>query len=316
MTVRVYSSEDANAPVLTGAVGSLIALLDACLVNGYTGKTAAGWAKSFTGTNLAVYAPVKLAHESQPYYRFDDTVTTYANVAGFRNMSDVNTGDFRFPVIGTNRYVLKTDTAGASPRRWKIIADNRTVFLFIQPTISDDWEYTHFGAFTSFRPNDVCPFVLEASTSTTVYSLNYGLQVNTDMTFYGAPTPVAIGYSGKGNSITAGKHTDGAKSGIYNYNIASTGYNLGRAFHASYVMQNINPADGAIHFAPVWIHEPTRVLRGIMRGLWNPLGDLPISDAQTITGAANLTGKTLLGFTCKHNTTQAQVAIEISDTWS
>jgi hypothetical protein len=34
MTVRVYRSTDASAPVLTGQVGSLTALLDAVLVNG------------------------------------------------------------------------------------------------------------------------------------------------------------------------------------------------------------------------------------------------------------------------------------------
>lgn len=38
-TTRVYKSTDAGAPVLTGAVSSLINVLDACLVNGYNTKT-------------------------------------------------------------------------------------------------------------------------------------------------------------------------------------------------------------------------------------------------------------------------------------
>jgi len=38
-TTRVYKSTDAGAPVLTGAVSSLINVLDACLVTGYNTKT-------------------------------------------------------------------------------------------------------------------------------------------------------------------------------------------------------------------------------------------------------------------------------------
>jgi hypothetical protein len=55
MTVRVYKSSDASAPVLTGAVGSLVALLDACLVNGYGALAAAGWTKAFTAANKGAY---------------------------------------------------------------------------------------------------------------------------------------------------------------------------------------------------------------------------------------------------------------------
>ena len=47
-----YTSSDASGPgVLTGAAGTLLALLDACLVNGYSGKTAAGWTKPFSNSS-------------------------------------------------------------------------------------------------------------------------------------------------------------------------------------------------------------------------------------------------------------------------
>ncbi len=39
--VQLYRSDDAGAPQLTNAMGSLIALFDACLVNGYNAKTGA-----------------------------------------------------------------------------------------------------------------------------------------------------------------------------------------------------------------------------------------------------------------------------------
>lgn len=39
MTVRVYRSTDFGAPQLSGQVGTLLAILDACLVNGYGANT-------------------------------------------------------------------------------------------------------------------------------------------------------------------------------------------------------------------------------------------------------------------------------------
>ena len=73
MTVRVYSSTDASAPVLTGQVGSLIAVLDACLVNGYGTKTAAGWTKPFAdASNTAVY---RSGSGSRAFFRFFDDGT-------------------------------------------------------------------------------------------------------------------------------------------------------------------------------------------------------------------------------------------------
>ena len=55
MALTIYRSSDAGAPSLTGAAGSLIALLDACLRTGYGTKAGAGWTKPFTGTNIAAF---------------------------------------------------------------------------------------------------------------------------------------------------------------------------------------------------------------------------------------------------------------------
>ena len=54
-TVNIYRSTDASAPTLEGVNGSLVALLDACLVNGYGSQSAAGWTIAYTTTNKRVY---------------------------------------------------------------------------------------------------------------------------------------------------------------------------------------------------------------------------------------------------------------------
>ena len=45
--VTVFSSDDADAPILTKDAGSLTTLLKACLITGYGGKTALGWDMAF-----------------------------------------------------------------------------------------------------------------------------------------------------------------------------------------------------------------------------------------------------------------------------
>lgn len=47
----IYSSADVGAPILNGTSGSMVELLDACLVNGYGSKSPAGWTKPLPNVN-------------------------------------------------------------------------------------------------------------------------------------------------------------------------------------------------------------------------------------------------------------------------
>lgn len=114
MTVTIYRSSDASAPGLTGQAGSLIGVLDACLVNGYGAKAAAGWAKEFSGTNLAVY---RAPSGNRLRIRVNDTGTTVARVVGYETMTDVDTGVNPFPTaaqVSGGLYVRKSETADST----------------------------------------------------------------------------------------------------------------------------------------------------------------------------------------------------------
>ena len=54
---KLYQSSDVGAPIFYGTSGSLVDLLDACLVNGYGSKSGAGWIKPFpnTGNKVGCY---------------------------------------------------------------------------------------------------------------------------------------------------------------------------------------------------------------------------------------------------------------------
>lgn len=136
MTVRVYYSTDSGAPTLTNAFGDLINVLDACLVNGYGTKDPAGWSKPFSGTNKAVYRQGGDATSHHHYLRVDQSTFggTGAHVRGYVEMTDIDTGTGMFPssvqVIPTSNYFWYTSSR-STPRPWRIVATEKTLYLWI-----------------------------------------------------------------------------------------------------------------------------------------------------------------------------------------
>jgi hypothetical protein len=171
MTVRIYRSTDASAPVLTGQTGSLVALLDAILVNGYGSKTAAGWTKPFSTTNKGAYLQNLTGSNNTSGMNLyvDDTgpgagAAREARVCGFETMSAITpTGTGQFPTsvqsaIGTGMLVIrKSTTADATARAWTAIANGQVIYLFIEsgdqtaPLAATTFM---FGDFKSFKAND------------------------------------------------------------------------------------------------------------------------------------------------------------------
>lgn len=122
-----FTSADAGAPVLNGAAGRLIAVLDWVLV------AKGGWAKEFTGTNLAVY---RSNTGNRFRLRVDDTQALYSRLRGYRSMTGVSTGTQPFPTTTqgttTSWGVGKAYAAGAGARRYWGVRTNRYVVLFIE----------------------------------------------------------------------------------------------------------------------------------------------------------------------------------------
>lgn len=230
-TVKHFHSALPGAPTLSGTAGSLIAVLDACLVDGFGLKTAdsvvvsggiatatfstghsfepdvialvagatpsglngekrvlstttntvtfdatgitdqtasgtitvkiapAGWAKPFSGTNLAAYRSTDVTG-TRMFLRVDDTGTTNARVVGYESMTDVNTGLRGFPTapqLAGGGFWPKANAANATARAWTVIADNRGFWVHIHthttsPGISGSvWG---FGDFESYKAGD------------------------------------------------------------------------------------------------------------------------------------------------------------------
>ena len=245
-SVKFFHSGQIGAPVLTGAVGSMIALLDACLVNGFglksvtslvvsggvatititgthsaqvdtvilvdgvtnlttlngeqkvtavTGSTIsfataaangtaagtitvkqapAGWAKPYTGTNLAVYRSNDVT-SNRRYVRIADTATNVSRVVVYETMTAVSTGTGPMPTaaqVSGGAYLTKllngltsTESSG-----WAIFANGKRVLIFVADYLSQGAQYRGgrlfgFGDFPSVKSGDVYNTFLSAGNS-------------------------------------------------------------------------------------------------------------------------------------------------------
>lgn len=277
----IYRSSDAGAPVLTGASGSLLALLDACLVNGYGAKPAAGWSKAFSGVNKAAY---RMGGGARMYLWLDDAPGTYANARGYQSMSDVDTGTGQFPTTAQAAFscLIKSNTADTTARTWLLFADHRTLYLFVL-TGNTTSTIVHtpfaFGEFDSFVPADpynvmIAP-AFSAATSNT--SFNAAMLGNCGYHYGGS-------WSSSADLFAAGSVAGVPSSAAVQFCLAS---GLGQCYstdarkpaygHIAYP----NGAEGGLYVSRKLLIEYAGVnsgaynctfhVRGLLRGLWVPL---------------------------------------------
>lgn len=141
MTTRLYQSTDVDAPALTREFGSLIALLDKCLVTGYgsggDAKAPAGWTKPYAGANQAAF---RMGSGSQRYLQvFDDQTAEasgqWARCWGFESMTALDTGVDKWPVVSSAAngvYWRKGNTAAPYAHPWWLVASESWLYLIVQ----------------------------------------------------------------------------------------------------------------------------------------------------------------------------------------
>ncbi len=323
MTVRVYSSSDAGAPVLRGNTpGDFINVLDKCLVTGYGEKQPAGWSKPFSGVNVAAFQQGEGSNGM--FLRIDDTstATSYraARVVGYENMTDVNTGlPAPFPDNiqrpGGLYWHQQYSTSGnvADPRSWMIIADEAFFWILIHthPTNSSDTAYREaygFGDIIPLKPGDTTHTMLiggqDADDATSSQSYMWtddaiGSDHGTSRNFF-----LARSYTNLGGSVEAGWAGDG--------NRGSQQWGRGN-------LQYPHGPDGGLYLSPVFVHEvgsSPYTIRGILPGCWKPLhyASGAFRQGQIVEGQGDLAGRTFM-IHWQGDSTGNTAFLETSDTW-
>lgn len=318
MTITVYRSTDTSAPVLSGTAGSVIALLDACLVNGYGSKASSGWAKSFSGTNKAAY---RAPQGTRPYFRIDDAGTTSARIRGFSDMTDVDTGTNPFPTdvqISGGLYIYKSITADATARGWLLIADQKAFYLFAYPSYTTLGSSTNtdsqifFGDLKTYKPGDTLQAAIIGPTGAAINTNFFGQHQSQSVATvqYLSGHYLAGSFLGTIASAGTGKttwhlgHTRTASGGI---NLGNTG------------VPYPEPVSGGLLFTPVMVMEYASggapALRGQYPGFWEPQHINVGSHLDTFTGTGAFAGITFILLNAWNTATAGRIAIQTSGDW-
>lgn len=332
MGVNLYLSTDASAPVLTGSVGSLAALLDAILVNGYGAKAGAGWTIAYTGTNKRDY---KQGAGSNGYYLdVDDSGpgsggAREARMRGYEAMTALGTGTMAFPLVSqmsTGLFCRKSTSADSTARVWYCVADSTCFYLFVETGDITGPVYPmafSFGdIFTNMSGDVYSTLIMGRSTENSasgsldwVCSCNYGLSACNPLyggNYTGGNYMNRI-WTGVGGSIPVSKFT--SMLAYTGTNTTANGSPGGNAALLAYP----NGPDSGLELSPIWIGHNNSV-RGYLKGLWAPCHNQPLAHAQQFSGTGNMAGKSFLALNCVSNNNygplQGQIILETSNTWS
>jgi hypothetical protein len=313
MPTRVYKSTDPGAPTLNGQVGSLIAVLRACLVDGFGSNPPLGWSMPYTdGNNPPLRAHFRQAPKTG-WDQYDLEVkddgstsagsdTKFAEAWGWAGATGLAEGSLAFPArAGAGMVTQKSATADATARRWMLVGTDRSFIFVAYHARATNWvaaEAWFFGDLIPVGPIDVWAVALLGGTAPGMAHLSDASVVaRLPYTFQGAIGPVPF------NRIwPAGVHT-----GDYSVGNGSLVYP--------------NGPDGRGYIERVLVTESGH-LRAVLPGFWAPLHDwksaASITNWQTFDGAGDLAGRSfIVAKWGEGSTSTGTVAfcIETSDTW-
>lgn len=176
---KYFHSRQVGAPVLTGEVGKLIAVLDWALE---TSDSTNGFEKVYAATNKAVY---RSRYGLRPYLDVDDSASMAggardAGVRAYESMTGIGTGTSPFPLPATIPVLAwrKSQAASAVVRRYCGIKTAQMLLLYVNTDGEPDGHCYFFGQLPAKHPNENYPALIAAATisaSGTLSTANYGL---------------------------------------------------------------------------------------------------------------------------------------------
>jgi hypothetical protein len=289
----VYTSSDANGPgPIAGAAGTLLTVLDGCLVNGYSGKTAAGWTKPFANaSNIGCYKQGAGAGLGLVINDNGQNVTStfkeawaigWEIVAGVGSPVGTGTGQFPTPAqLNTTGHcvVRKSVAASSATNYWILFADASTFYLFILTgDTANTYQGFFFGDMFSLAGSaDKYRCILMGNSTENSNSSNLG-----DTNLANTVTPghyMARSWGGTGTSLQVTKVGD---------------YQVAFSNSFSGLLQQPNGPDNSYYLCPARVAEVGGpLIRGRLRGIYqvcHPVGNF--TDGQTFSGGGDFAGKT------------------------
>jgi len=327
-TPIVYLSSDPGAPQLTGQVGSLVALLDAVLVNGYgvgiNAKTPAGWSIAFTGTNKRVYR-VDPVIGSGTYFRVDDSNAVAgsnaraAYVRAFEAMTGIDTGVNGCPTVeqmSDGDTWSKSSALSSAARDWMIVASAKWFYLFVDVNGGGMSTTVPFiaGDMDSFAPGDRYCFMVSTGLLGAAHS--GAASVTVSQALYGR--------NQLNNAVTANQGGYIMRGRVGSPGAVPIALPVPRIVGATPVAAVYGGAGGAypstvnngIFCDDILFREGGSLVRGRMPNCYapwhdRPLGDLEVKDGLTGFGGATVIAKSYRALTSS-GSNAGQVLFDIS----
>lgn len=253
-----------------------------------------GWARPYSGTNLAAYKPTAVEATGH-LLRLDDSGASTARARGFESMTTIDNGLGLIPLdaqVGGGLYWPKSSLLDATARRWFIVSDNRALYYGVDAVGTGRYSLFFAGDVVSLKSGDVWSF---------------GLTGNTASTQVGASTPPdgCCGYSGRtsragaylsrshngaGGAIQAqrlGAHQNGGAADAY---AGTSAYSLAGAYP--------NGPNNGLMLAPLELLA--QGIRGTLPGLYHAVQDCAdaFATGTIVQGTDDLAGRQLLAVRC------------------
>lgn len=285
-----FRSTDPGAPVLSGQAGSMAALLDALLVNGYGAgsgfKAGLGWTREYSSANARAYRSNPVTGSGY-FLRIDDSNARFTWLRGYAQMENLDTGAGALPTVAQSAngsMWLKSSSEGAIARPWFAIGNERCIYLFIRHIgDSADFEAAYFaGDIISYVPGDQHCFAISYNGMT-----GYGSDFGISRTFMPMSRDWDIVPNANNASLCVARNYLGIEGAvmlgpILTSNVGQIAVYGGGVGNAYYDIPL--PVNGGVLSVPGVLQEAKFRLRGEYPGLRAPISTLAYGDQQEMEG--------------------------------
>lgn len=304
MAFTIFIAGVDGAPQLYGTAGSLLDVLDWCLITG------SGWIKPIPNTSSFLAQPNTMSYacyqqptgsgrvlflndggpQSQALFReawatgWESIVSLSASVT-----NSVGYGVNPFPTSSqmTNMAppfmhvnIRKSTTFSAVARPWVLAADSRSFYLFVKTGDQNSYFGFGFGDFYSFKSSSYDLYncmIIGRSIENSNAIANEAFDLLSTMAAGTSGFFLDRSYNPSTLSVTASKHGDSTK---------------GSATQMNGLLPYPNRADTSIYSSPIWVVESGApqiyTIRGQLRGLYQPLHySTSFADGNTYSGSSD-----------------------------
>ena len=257
-TTFTFATADISDQTATGIITAKIAPAD--------------WEKRYSGTNKAAYARTD-PEATAMLLRVDDSGTTTAQVRGYEEMTDVDTGAGLFPTLAqlaaASALCAKSDAASSATRGWTLFADTqRLVFFPTYHATTSSTDQFFFGDLISYKPGDAYHCLIGFNTGLDNAGATYNTVLQSWVTT--AQTYIARGVGQSGSAVTA-KFVSGL-AGL----IGTTGVAYPNLANNALLLR------GEAEYMEV----AANTLRGRWPGVYPPLHNAPLVSGDVVAGVA------------------------------